>query len=181
MVITSQICGRLYHTVGPRRLLVGGLAAMSVFSLGFLAVGFDTSLWVIRGIMLARGCALGFVFVPLQAAAYANIEPEDTGRATAIFAALRQIAASLGVAILATVLVESTHHFARRASGTEHLRQASLDAFHVSFFVGSCMIMAAAGAALMIHDSDAAGTMRGRTERQPVPPDMRSEETVIVE
>ncbi len=169
MVITSQVCGRIYHTIGPRRLLVFGLASMSIVSLGLLTVDFSTSLWTIRGIMFARGLALGFVFVPLQAAAYANIEPADTGRATAIFAALRQISASLGVAILATVLVEASSHFSAGASGRAEMRQASLNAFHFSFFVGSCMIMLAACAALMIRDRDAANTMRGYVEREPTP------------
>ena len=169
MVITSQACGRLYHTVGPRRLLVFGLASMSIVSLALLTVDFTTSLWTIRGIMFARGLALGFVFVPIQAAAYANIEPADTGRATAIFAALRQISASLGVAILATVLVEATTRFSQGATGRAELRHASLNAFHFSFFIGSCMIMLAAGAAMMIRDSDAANTMRGYVEREPMP------------
>jgi EmrB/QacA subfamily drug resistance transporter len=169
MVITSQICGRLYHTVGPRRLLMGGLASMSIASLGLIFVGFDTSAWTIRAIMLARGLALGFVFVPIQAAAYANIDSADTGRATAIFSVLRQFAASLGVALLATVLVEATTHFSSGASGSAEARQASLDAFHVAFFIGSCMIMLGAAAALMIHDRDAARSMRRYVEREPTP------------
>jgi EmrB/QacA subfamily drug resistance transporter len=169
MVASSQLCGRLYHTVGPRRLLFGGLASMSIASLGLLWVGFDTSPWTIRAIMLVRGLALGFVFVPIQAAAYANITPEDTGRATAIFAALRQVAASLGVAILATVLVESTSHFSDGVSGKAALRNASLDAFHFSFFIGCCMIMLAACAALLIRDRDAASTMRRYVDSEPTP------------
>jgi hypothetical protein len=119
--------------------------------------------------MFVRGLALGFVFVPIQAAAYANVAPADTGRATAIFSALRQISASLGVAILATVFVEATSHFTHGASGHAELRQQTLNAFHVAFFVGSCMIMLAAGAALTIRDADAAATMRSRVESEPRP------------
>lgn len=167
MVITSQICGRLYHSVGPRRLLVFGLASMSIVSLGLLFVDFTTSLWAIGVIMFVRGLALGFVFVPIQAAAYANVEAADTGRATAIFSTLRQVAASLGVALLATVLVEATTHFSANASGRGAVRTASLNAFHFSFFIGSCTIMLAAGAALMIRDRDAARSMRGYVEREP--------------
>ena len=118
-------------------------------------------MWTIRVIMFVRGLALAFVFVPIQAAAYANIEPADTGRASAIFSALRQIAASLGVAILATVLVEATTHFSEGASTDAEVSNASLDAFHFSFFVGSMLVLAAGAAAMMIKDSDAAKSMRG--------------------
>jgi EmrB/QacA subfamily drug resistance transporter len=164
MVITSQLCGRLYHTVGPRRLLVFGLVSMSIVSLGLLFVGFDTSMWTIRMIMFVRGLALGFVFVPIQAAAYANIEASDTGRASAIYAALRQFAASLGVALLATVLLEATSRFSEGAATEAQVRDASLDAFHFSFFIGSLLVLAAGAAAMMIRDSDAARSMRGYAE-----------------
>jgi EmrB/QacA subfamily drug resistance transporter len=172
MVLTSQVCGRLYHSVGPRRLLFFGLAAMAIVSLGLQVVGFDTDPWLIRLIMFGRGLALGFVFVPLQAAAYANIEPADTGRASAIFAALRQISASLGVAVLATVLVEATHRFSDGATMPAQPSTASLDAFHFAFFVGSCLIMVSALAALMIDDRDAANTMRGYVAPEPLPEDI---------
>jgi EmrB/QacA subfamily drug resistance transporter len=172
MVMTSQLCGRLYHTVGPRRLLVFGLSAMSIASLGLLVVDFETSLWTIRAIMFARGLALGFVFVPMQAAAYANIRPEDTGQASAIFSALRQISGSLGVAVLATVLVESTSHFSAGATTPAARTAASLDAFHFSFFVGSLMVLVAGAAALLIRDEDAAHTMRRYVQSEPLPEDI---------
>jgi EmrB/QacA subfamily drug resistance transporter len=169
MVLTGQVCGRLYHSIGPRRLLVFGLTSMSAVSLSLLLVDFETSIWTIRLIMFGRGLALGFVFVPIQAAGYANVAPADTGRASAIFASLRQISASLGVAILATVLVESTARFSEGASGPTELREATLDAFHFSFLAGSVLVLLAGGAALMIRDSDAANTMRGRTPRELAP------------
>jgi EmrB/QacA subfamily drug resistance transporter len=168
-LITSQLCGRWYHTIGPRRLLFGGLLTVGVVSLGFLAVDFDSNFWVIRGLMFARGLGLGFVFTPIQAAGYANIAPADTGRASSIFASLRQISASLGVAILATVLVESRGRFAEDATSEAAQRTASLDAFHFSFVVGSLLVLFAASAALLIRDSDVAHTMKRYANADPEP------------
>src|SRR4029079_4696062 len=51
----SQIVGRLYHTVGPRRLMVGGLFALSVVTIPLCFVQLDTRLWVLREIMLLCG------------------------------------------------------------------------------------------------------------------------------
>jgi EmrB/QacA subfamily drug resistance transporter len=166
-LITSQLCGRWYHTVGPRRLLFGGLLTVSFVSFGFLAVDLDSSFWVIRGLMFARGLGLGFVFTPIQAAGYANIAPADTGRASSIFASLRQISASLGVAVLATVLVESRGRFAEGARSETAQRAASLDAFHFSFVVGSMLVLFAASAALLIRDRDVAHTMRRYADAEP--------------
>jgi hypothetical protein len=140
---------------------------VSFVSFGFLAVDLDSSFWVIRGLMFSRGLGLGFVFTPIQAAGYANIAPADTGRASSIFASLRQISASLGVAVLATVLVESRGRFAEGARSETAQRAASLDAFHFSFVVGSMLVLFAASAALLIRDRDVAHTMRRYADAVP--------------
>ena len=73
-----------------------------------LFVGLETNLWWIRVLMFLRGLCMGFCFVPMQAATYAKIAPADTGRASSIFSTQRQMSASIGVAVLATVLASFT-------------------------------------------------------------------------
>ena len=160
MILASQIVGRLYHTVGPRRLMVSGLFALSVVTLPLVFVGFSTSLWVIRLIMFARGVCMAFSFVPVQASSYANIEPADTGRASAIYSAQRQVAASLGVAVLASVLIEATTHFTAGATSPAAMANGALDGFHAAFLVAAGFIVLAAFSALLIRDRDAASTIR---------------------
>jgi hypothetical protein len=110
--------------------------------------------------MFSRGICMAFSFVPVQAASYANIESADTGRASAIFSAQRQVAASLGVALLATVLVEATHHYTDGATNPAALATGSLDAFHVAFFAATIGVVFAGFSALLIRDRDAASTIR---------------------
>ena len=160
MILASQVVGRLYHTVGPRRLMVGGLFALSVVTIPLCFVQLDTSLWVIRGIMFVRGICMAFSFVPVQSASYANIENADTGRASAIFSAQRQVAASLGVALLATVLIEATHHYNDGVTNPAALAHGGLDAFHLAFFAAAVGVVIAAFSALLIRDEDAASTIR---------------------
>ena len=105
MIVSSQLVGRLYHRVGPRRLIFWGMIGMAVVTMLLAVVGLDTNLWWIRLIMFGRGICMAFAFVPLQAATYANITPEDTGRASASIRRPRQVSAALGVAVLLTVLL----------------------------------------------------------------------------
>jgi len=158
LLTARYIGGHLYPRIGPRRLVMFGMAANAVVTLAFLWVDLDTSPWAIRGLMFARGLTLGFGFIPLQAAAFARIKPESTGRASALFQAQRQAGAAVGVAILATVLLERRDALMAGKTG-----QAAVEALVRSFhqaFLGS-VILAIGGfiAASFIRDSDAAPTM----------------------
>jgi hypothetical protein len=125
-------------------------------------VDLSTSLWWIRLIMLFRGICMAFSFVPLQAATYANITPEDTGRATAIFSTQRQVAAALGVGLLTTVLIEATNSASLVVGGSKSAVDAALHGFHLAFLVGAVIVFGAALVGFLIRDSDAASTIRPR-------------------
>jgi len=160
VIISSQIVGRLYMRVGPRRLIFFGMLAMAVATSSFIFIGLDTSLWWVRGIMFCRGICMAFAFVPLQAATYANITSEDTGRASAIYSTQRQVGAAFGVAILATVLISRTNALNAGVTNPAALAQGSLRAFHTAFLAGAALVAIGALTGLLIRDKDAASTMR---------------------
>ena len=110
--------------------------------------------------MLARGCSFAFALVPIQAVAFATISSENTGRASAIFNAGRQVAASFGVALLGTVLTNRLTHHGAVPLGNPFARDAALLAFHDAFLVASIVVGLAIVAALLISDKKAAHTMR---------------------
>jgi EmrB/QacA subfamily drug resistance transporter len=155
VMLSSQVAGRLYHYVGPRRLIFGGMIGVAIVSLTYLGFDQNTSLWWIRAVMFARGLCMAFGFVPLQAATYANISSADTGRASAIYTTQRQVAAALGVAALATVWISRTNALSSSRTPTA----AVIGGFHDAFVVGAVLAVFAAIAALFIRDSDAANTM----------------------
>jgi MFS family permease len=93
---------------GPRRMLAIGLAGLSLISALFLLVGLDTSLWFIRGIMFFCGVAMSLVLVASQAATFSSIKSEEQALPRRCFNTNRQVAASVGVAVLTTVLTEAT-------------------------------------------------------------------------
>lgn len=153
VIVSSQIVGRLYHRVGPRRLIFFGMVGMATVTFMLSRLSLDTSVWTIRLVMFGRGLCASFSFVPLQAATYANVTPSDTGRASALYSTQRQVAAALGVATLGTVLITRT---------TSHTPAGSLAGFHSGFLVGAGIVLCAAFSALLIRDEDAAATMTSR-------------------
>ena len=153
VVLSSQIAGRLYARTGPRRLMALGLLASALTITLFIGLDLHTDLWAIRGLMLLRGLCMGFAFVPMQAAAYATIAPQDNGRASSLFASTRQMAASLGVALSATVLVShmSLHVPPVGAVATER----ALNGFRWAVVVVVVLALAASLAAWFIPNEEA--------------------------
>lgn len=163
VIVSTQLVGRLYHSVGPRRLVFGGMIGMAVISFAFVFMDLETSLWWIRAIMFVRGVFMAFAFVPLQAATYSNITSTDTGRASAIFSTQRQVAAALGVSALATVWISRTNALNRGVTDPALLTHGALSGFHAAFLVAALLVVAAALSGLLIRDQDAAASMRPRS------------------
>ncbi len=171
VVAMVQIAGRIYGRVGPRRMMMTGMAGAALTTLAFLWVDLETSQWWIRLIMLARGSAFALTLIPLQTATFATMRPDQMGRASAIFAAGRQVAASFGVALLATVLATRLSHYGA-VLGNPATRGGALDAFHEAFIVAAALGFLGVVVSLLISDKEAAPSMRravpGEEEQVPV-------------
>lgn len=157
VMISSQVAGRLYAKVGPRRLMGWGLLAASLVIAMFTAIDLHTSLWLIRSMMFLRGLCMGFAFVPMQAASYATIRPQDNGRASSIFSTQRQVGISVGVAILASILAS---YMPLAVPPTDVDR--ALTGYRLAFGVAVGLTLLAAFAAFRVRDEEAAPTMRAR-------------------
>ena len=156
VLCSTLVASRLYRRVGPRRLISAGLWASGLVMIGFLRFDLHTSLWWLRLLMFTRGLAAGLSFMPIQASAYATITPTDTGRASSIFATSRQVAISVGVATLATILSNYTP-----LAGPPVDVERALQGYHLAGLAATCFALAAGTFAfLFIKDEDAAGTMR---------------------
>jgi EmrB/QacA subfamily drug resistance transporter len=157
----AQLASRvLYPALGPRRNIAFGLLGVTV-SIGLMGlIGADTSLWWMRLLMVCLGVAMGQVFVPAQAAAFATISAEATGRASTMFNVVRQLGSAIGVAVFTTAIVAvgATTVVAGRPA-------PNLTAYHVAFLVAAGVAAVGAVLALRIHDDDAAATMVGRPHR----------------
>jgi MFS family permease len=145
LVCVMPLAGHLYGRFGPRRLILAGLSGATVTAALFLLVDLETDLWLIRGLLFVRGLMLGLALLPLQTTVFATISSRDTGRASAFFNTTRQVAASLGVALLATVLV---------ASSPSHTADL-LPGFHAAFAVATVVGVLSVLAGLLVRDEDA--------------------------
>jgi EmrB/QacA subfamily drug resistance transporter len=151
----GQIVTRvLYWRFGPRRIVAAGLVTVAATMVLMAQVGTGTSLWLVRLIMLGLGFGIACVFIPAQAFSMATITRAQTGRASSIFNAGKQLGGAVGVALLSTVLAAAGP--VGRAGG--HVT-ANLAAYHDGFLAAAAAALLAVTVALTIRDADAAATM----------------------
>jgi EmrB/QacA subfamily drug resistance transporter len=157
ILVSSQIAGRIYGRLGPRRLVTGGMAWAALCVAAFVTLGLETNLWIIRALVFGRGLGMGFTFVAVQAAGYARIVPSDNGRASAIFTTQRQMSVSIGVALMATVLSGFTS-----LTATPSDPQRALEGYRWTFAVATVLAVIGVLVATRISDEDAAASMAPR-------------------
>ncbi len=154
VLLASRLAVRLYPRVGPRRMMVGGLAFMTLILLLFTRLELTTSLWTVRGLMFCCGVGWAYVILPLQAASFAGISRADTGRASSLYNTQRQTAGAVGVAALSTVLITLLG-----PTGGHRLH-----AYHAAFLCAAILTVLGAFGALAVRDRDAANTMTARRQ-----------------
>jgi EmrB/QacA subfamily drug resistance transporter len=172
VLIGTQIAARLYPDTGPRRLIFGGLFGVAIVMGLMTTIGQETSLWLMRLLMLLIGVGMAFSFTSVQAAAFATISSAETGQASALYNAQRQVGASLGVAFISTVM-SAVGMTQMSAGGTV---VPNLAAYHFAFVAAAILVMISAIWGLLVRDSDAASTMRRRIKA--VEPEVLAEQVL---
>jgi EmrB/QacA subfamily drug resistance transporter len=160
VLISTQIVTRLYPYVGPRRLIAGGLTGAAIVMTLMCLIGQDTSLWLMRALMFLTGAGMAFSFTTVQAAAFATISTAETGHASALFSAQRQIGSSFGVALISGVI--SIVGLTQLSSSGAAV--PNLTAYHAAFVASAALALIGACIGLTVRDSDAAPTMRRRVK-----------------
>ena len=161
VLVATQIVTRIYPGVGPRRLIVGGLIGVAIVMSLMCFIGQDTSLWLMRALMFLTGAGMAFSFTSVQAASFATITSAQTGQASALFNAQRQIGASLGVALLSSVITL----IGMTTLSSNGSVVANLTAYHAAFVATAVLVLIGAVIGLTVRDRDAAATMRSKVKQ----------------
>ena len=163
----TPLAGRLYRRAGPRTVMALGAAGVTLTTLAFLRVDLTTDLWTIRALLFVMGLAFAMTIVAGQTATYARIAPEKTGRATAAANSLSQVAASFGIALLASVLSNRLAQYGA-VLGDPATRSGALAAFHDAFLVAAAIGAIGIVASLRVVNRLAGATMAAQPRRGPI-------------
>jgi DHA2 family multidrug resistance protein len=110
--VSALICGRLLNgkkaLIDPRLLIIFGvgLFMLSMWDLGHLTT--QSGIPDTRMALIVRGFALGFLFTPINLAAFSGLKPNEIQQGSGLINLTRQLGGSFGIAILGTYVQNQT-------------------------------------------------------------------------
>jgi EmrB/QacA subfamily drug resistance transporter len=140
--VSAGICSKLFEKTGTRPLIVTGafVSAGAVYWLSRIPVHGSYVDDLLPGLVILS-LGLGAVFVGVQTAAQADVEPEKAGLAAALINASFQVGAALGLAVFSVIATSQTKSLL--AQHVSHAAAATAG-FQRALFVSSLFLAAAA-------------------------------------
>jgi hypothetical protein len=124
-------------------------------------------------LLALRGLPFAFAMVAVQTIVFGPIDNSKQGPASSIYTTVRQIGASFGVALVATVLISRATRYtpaALRAACAQNPHavgcvHAQVLGYHDAFIASCALLIVSFFAAFFINDEKARASMRRRVER----------------
>jgi EmrB/QacA subfamily drug resistance transporter len=146
IIIGAGVASRLLPRIGPRALMMTGLALAAGGLVWFTRLGVDSSylgLVLPAEVMVSLG--MGMAFVPMSSTALVGVEPKDAGVASALVNTTQQVGGSLGTALLNTLAATAaTTYAATHAKSAVVARAAAVHGYTTAFTVSAVLLAAAA-------------------------------------
>jgi DHA2 family multidrug resistance protein len=98
------VVGRLVGKLDTRALVLFGLGLMAWSLWEMSKFNAEIGLYEIVYTGVIQGVGLGFIFVPLSAAAFATLAQRYRNEGTAMFSLVRNVGSSIGISIVVTIL-----------------------------------------------------------------------------
>ncbi|MDF7637533.1 MDR family MFS transporter [Leuconostocaceae bacterium ESL0958] len=143
--VLSPIAGSLYDKYGAKPLAMFGFATILAGTLPFYFLTDTTPTLYIVVLYMVRMAGVGITMMPLTSSAMGALGRAQSAQGTAVNNTTRQIAASLGTALMASVMQNTINNNmpSNSLKGQDPLAfghqalNASLDGFHASFLLAS--------------------------------------------
>jgi len=103
-LLPRTLAGKLTDRVGPRLVVIPGLALTVAGTLAFALAGSAPSDWLLSASLIVRGAGLGAVTIAVMAGAFQRVPRQEVPDASTMMRIVQQVGGSFGAAVLAVIL-----------------------------------------------------------------------------
>ncbi|WP_010530318.1 MDR family MFS transporter [Lentibacillus jeotgali] len=151
--IMSPITGRLFDKFGAKWLALIGLSIVTVTTFMFTRLSLETSFAYLTTIYAIRMFGLSFALMPVMTSALNQLPPKWYAHGSAMANTLQQISASIGTAILVTLVAMGTNSFVTDGNTSPEIagKLAQVVGFEWAFMGSTILAFIAFILALFLH------------------------------
>ena len=135
MALMGLVAGRLFDKHGPRALSLIGTGVLTLTTFGFALLGDSTSLAWITVLYTVRLFSLSLVNMPINTWGMNALDNRLMNHGTSVSNTFRQVAGSLGTAVIVSVSTAVTS----AASSTMDATHAGIHGTNMAFVVAGCL------------------------------------------
>lgn len=160
MGMMGPVSGRIFDRYGARWMAIIGMCIHAAATVPFVFLEETTPMWWIAAFHALRMFGLSLVTMPLTTAGINSLPGKLLSHGTAVNNTMRQVAASIGTALLITIMSNVTYlHMpdaslaaTDKAAYSEQMAQASLHGVNASFFATLVTVLIACILVLFVKD-----------------------------
>lgn len=171
--VTMNVVGRAYNRLGPRPIIMAGLAVTMITTFLWTQVSQSTSVVVLVLLVTARGVGLGMFGQFVQIVAYNTVPSEELPRTTSLVTTGQRLTTAFSAAMLSSVLVigltwTDAPEGTSIAAGTAPI-PAMEQAFHYAFWLMTALSAVGIILASRLRDEALDEQKRRSSEDEPTP------------
>jgi EmrB/QacA subfamily drug resistance transporter len=140
-MITMPIAGVLADRIGPGKIVMTGIAVITVGMGMFTQLTADTSYAFIIGALFVMGLGMGATMMPIMASALATLTDHNIARGSTLMNIVQQVAASIGTALFSVLLTNGIKAIDVPPTAPEFLDQMG-EAYAAVFIVATILVAA---------------------------------------
>ncbi|MER7244404.1 DHA2 family efflux MFS transporter permease subunit [Kribbella sp. NPDC000426] len=102
--LISYFAGRLTDRIGPRGVILVGIALSLIGTVPLVFLGAGLPGWAMLAALAVRGAGIGATMAPGMATVYGSVERHEAPRAASALNVMNRVGGSIGTAVLALIL-----------------------------------------------------------------------------
>ncbi|MGJ9383715.1 MDR family MFS transporter [Salipaludibacillus sp. CF4.18] len=142
MGLMSPITGRIFDKIGARKLAITGMGLMTITTFMFTNLTETTSLTYLTIVFAIRMAGMSMVMMPVTTAGLNQLPLRLIPHGTAMNNTMRQVGASIGTAILVTIMTTTALNIGNSPTSSDLIHGVNITFWVISFVTLAGFIMA---------------------------------------